>query len=241
MAKTAGRKPRKRQASSKQANGGTKGGMWPWYVAGVMSVSAAIAYDHRTEIMQMAMPFYTASIVKARPAEKREKTADHRVEKAVEKPRGKGIEASVDHPVPALALPTPDTRPVEQAALDLTSHKPGGFYFCTETFENCVVDGDTFWYGRQKVEIADIRAPRIKQAKCDNERKLGSLAKKRLWEILNAGDVRLAAAGDGKIAASSAGVRVMVGDGRSVGTMLVSEGLALPSADAKQGWCTQQD
>ncbi|HTO30158.1 MAG TPA: hypothetical protein VL202_03095 [Pararhizobium sp.] len=228
MAKTAARKPRKRRASRKQA----KGGMWLWYLAGILSVSAVVAYDRRAEILPMAKPFYTASIATNRPAEKREKPVEHRVERKSEKPVQKVSEARVDHPVPALALPTPDTRPVEQAALDQTARKPASFYFCTETFENCVVDGGTFWYGRRKVEIADIRAPRIKQAKCDNERKLGSLAKRRLWEILNASDVHLAGAG--------AGVRVMAANGQSIGAMLVSEGLAYPKANGKQGWCTQQ-
>lgn len=229
MAKTAARKPRKRRVTAKQA----KGGMWHWYLAGILSVGAVVAYDHRAEIMPMAAPFYTASIAKVQPAEKRERMVEHRVERNAEKSVRKVIEADADHPVPALALPTPDSRPVEQAALDQTPRRPGSFVFCTETFENCVVDGGTFWYGRRKVEIADILAPRIKQAKCDNERKVGSLAKRRLWEILNAGDVHLAA-GDGK------GARVMVANGQSAGAVLVSEGLAFPKAEGKQRWCSQQ-
>jgi hypothetical protein len=229
MAKTAARKPRKRRASTKQA----KGGMWHWYLAGILSVGAVVAYDHRAEIMPMATPFYTASIAKVQPAEKREKSPEHRVEQKAEKPPQKVIEARVDHPVPALALPMPDTRPVEQAALDQTPRMAGSFVFCTETFENCVVDGGTFWYGRRKVEIADILAPRIKQAKCDNERKVGSLAKRRLWEILNAGEVHLAG-GNG------AGARVMVANGQSAGAVLVSEGLAFPKSEDKRGWCTQR-
>ena len=38
MAKTAARKGQKRRSGRKQA----KGGMWPWYLAGVLSVSAAV-------------------------------------------------------------------------------------------------------------------------------------------------------------------------------------------------------
>ena len=92
----------------------------------------------------------------------------------------------------------PAMRPAEQAAVDVgalksidgqktigaqntAGRKPGTFYFCTETLENCVVDGGTFWYGRRKIQISGIQAPKIKQAKCDNQLKLGSLAKKRLW------------------------------------------------------------
>lgn len=218
MAKTAVRKGQKRRTSRKQ----TKASMWPWYLAGVLSVSAVLAYEHRAAILPVAAPFYTASIAKPRPLEKRsvpEKQVEPRL--AVAKP--------------ALAMPA--MRPVEQAALQPpvsvdSGRKPGTFYFCTETLENCVVDGGTFWYGRRKVQISGIQAPRIKQAKCDNERKLGSLAKKRLWEILNAGDVQLASV-------SGSGAEVTVGRGRSIGDMLVSEGLAQRTSGGKQGWCAQ--
>jgi len=223
MAKTAGRKGHKRRTGRKQA----KGAMWPWYLAGVLSVSAAVAYDHRAEIAPMAAPFYTASIAKPRPVETR-------------------AERQPDKARPALAMPKPGARPVEQAALEPPARitgegnsrdsGPGTYYFCTVTLENCVVDGGTFWYGRQKIQIADIEVPRIKQAKCDNERKFGSLAKRRLWEILNAGEVRLAAAG-GKAGAQNA--RVTVGAGRSIGDMLVAEGLARHRADGKRGWCAE--
>ncbi|OBZ96486.1 hypothetical protein ADU59_07760 [Pararhizobium polonicum] len=224
MAKTAARKGQKRRTSRKQS----KGSMWPWYLAGVLSIGAAVGYEHRAEIMPMAAPFYTASIAKPRPVEK-QPAVERRVEKT--------------QPVAKPALAMPAIRPAGQPPVDVASlktvgeekavgGKPGAFYFCTETLENCVVDGGTFWYGRRKVQIADIQAPRIKQAKCDNERKLGSLAKKRLWEILNAGDVQLAGA-------SGADARVTVGQGRSIGDMLVSEGLAHRRADGKQGWCAQ--
>lgn len=224
MAKTAVRKGQKRRTSRKQ----TKTSMWPWYLAGVLSVSAVLGYEHRAQILPMTAPFYTASIAKPRPVEK-QSAPERRVEKT--QPSAK----------PALAMPA--VRPVEQAAVDVGSlkivgeqtaagRKPGTFYFCTETLENCVVDGGTFWYGRRKIQIADIQAPKIKQAKCDDERKLGSLAKKRLWELLNAGEVQLASV-------SGQNAQVTVGQGRSIGDMLVSEGLARRPSGGKQGWCAQ--
>ena len=224
MAKTAVRKGQKRRTSRKQ----TKTSMWPWYLAGVLSVSAVLGYEHRAQILPMTAPFYTASIAKPRPVEK-QSAPEKRVEKS--QPSAK----------PALAMPA--VRPVEQAVVDVGSlkivgeqtaagRKPGTFYFCTETLENCVVDGGTFWYGRRKIQIADIQAPKIKQAKCDDERKLGSLAKKRLWELLNAGEVQLASV-------SGQNAQVIVGQGRSIGDMLVSEGLARRPSGGKQGWCAQ--
>ncbi|MCV9997483.1 hypothetical protein OE766_04420 [Pararhizobium sp. YC-54] len=230
MAKAAVRKGQKRRAGRKQA----KASMWPWYLAGVMSVSAVLAYDHRAEILPMATPFYTASIAKPRPVEKHF-APEKRVEKTPQIAK------------PALARLA--MRPVEQAAVDVgalksidgqktigeqrtVGRKPGTFYFCTETLENCVVDGGTFWYGRRKIQISGIQAPKIKQAKCDNERKLGSLAKKRLWEILNTGDVQVAGV-------SGQDAQVTAGQGRSVGDMLVLEGLARRASGGKQGWCAQ--
>jgi endonuclease YncB( thermonuclease family) len=224
MAKTAAGKGQKRRTGRKQ----TKTSMWPWYLAGVLSVSAVLAYDHRAQILPITAPFYTASIGKPRPVEK-QSTPEKRA--GTTQPSAK----------PALAMPA--MRPVGQAAVDVgalktideqktAGRKPGTFYFCTETLENCVVDGGTFWYGRRKIQIADIQAPKIKQAKCDDERKLGSLAKKRLWEILNAGEVQLAGV-------SGQNAQVTVGQGRSIGDMLVSEGLARRPSGGKQGWCAQ--
>ena len=224
MAKTAVRKGQKRRTGRKQ----TRTSMWPWYLAGALSVSAVLAYDHRAQILPMAAPFYTASIAKPRPVDK---------QPAPEK----RVQTSQSAAKPALAMPA--MRPVEQAAVNVgalktvdeqkpSGRKPGTFYFCTETLENCVVDGGTFWYGRRKIQIADIQAPKIKQAKCDDERKLGSLAKKRLWEILNAGEVQLASV-------SGQNTQVTVGQGRSIGDMLVSEGLARRTSGGKPGWCAQ--
>lgn len=228
MAKAAARKGRKRTTKSKAA----KGGMWPWYLAGIVSVGAVFAYDHRADLLPMAEPIHTASVTHSvvRPQP---------LEQQAEKPP--------ERRKPALALPTPGVRPfaqseeraVEQAMFtppaDLpgTAGKPGRFHFCTQSFENCVVDGGTFWYGRRQVSLAGVETPRIKQAKCDNERKLGSLAKRRLWQLLNDGEVRLAPSGSGKATAAV----VTVGSGRSVSDVLVAEGLAFAKTGAKPGWC----
>ena len=223
MAKTPARKGQKRRPSRKQA----KGGMWHWYLAGALSIGGAVAYDHRAEWMPMAEPFYTASIAKPQPVEKR---ADTRTARKAETAAVKAK--------PALALPMPGVRPVEMAALDdadrkPVGRKPGQFYFCTVTLENCVVDGDTFWYGKRKIAIADIVAPSIKQAKCEDERKLGSLAKKRLWEMLNSGEVQVASS-DG-----SSSARVTVGGRRSIGDVLLSEGLARRKSSGSGSWCAK--
>ena len=38
---------------------------------------------------------------------------------------------------------------------------------------NCVVDGDTFWIGGEKVRIAGIDAPETHPPRCDDEARLG--------------------------------------------------------------------
>ena len=238
MARAARKKTQKRRTSRKQA----KGGMWSWYLAGLLTVATVVAYEHRAQIVPMADAFYTASVKRQEPAPKRHdnRSTEKRTTSPLAEPRvAKSVLARVPLPPEGLtqqaalpsAMPAPGMRPVEVAAYNPGGGKAGKFYFCTESLENCVVDGGTFWYGRRKIEIADIRAPKIKQARCESERKLGSLAKKRLWEILNSGDVELAAASSGQ------GARVTVGQGRSIGDMLVAEGLARRQADAKHGWC----
>ena len=241
MARAAAKKTRKRRTSRKQA----KGGMWHWYLAGLLTVGSVVAYDHRAQIMPMADAFYTASVTEQRPAVKERDRRQS--EKTAKQPPVRSAATNSALGRPALppegltqqaslpsSMPTPGMRPAEAVGGEPgAAGKAGKFYFCTETLENCVVDGGTFWYGRQQVRIADIRAPKIKQARCDNERKLGSLAKKRLWEILNSGTVELAAATTGQ------GARVPVGQGRSIGDMLVAEGLARRQADGKDGWCGQ--
>lgn len=197
--------------------------MGRWYLAGILVIGGIFAYDHRTDLISFTSPLQTASIPKSAPAQKQIEQASRREVQAK----------------PALALPTPGTRPSEQvpvppvaigtASLTASEPRTGAYYFCTQTLENCIVDGGTFWYGRQKVDVADIRTPRIKQAKCDNERKLGSQARRRLWELLNADGVRVSMQGSDAVILSSAG--------RSAGDILMSEGLAQPRSAANPGWC----
>jgi len=38
---------------------------------------------------------------------------------------------------------------------------------------DCVVDGDTFWFRRQKIRMADIYAPELSPPRCANELQRG--------------------------------------------------------------------
>lgn len=102
---------------------------------------------------------------------------------------------------------------------------------------NCVVDGDTFWAGGEKVRLADINAPETARAGCAEERALGQRAKLRLLALLNAGPFTLEIAGPATDRYGRA-LRVARRHGRSLGDVLVSEGLAEPWRGRRSDWCT---
>ncbi|WP_425314238.1 hypothetical protein [Shinella curvata] len=72
-----------------------------------------------------------------------------------------------------------------------TAHADGlsaNFTLCGERRRvNCVADGDTFWFQRQKIRIADIDATELSPPRCAYEQEKGEAAKRRLLVLLNAG------------------------------------------------------
>lgn len=100
----------------------------------------------------------------------------------------------------------------------------------------CVVDGDTFWLGGEKIRIADINAPETREAACPAERVLGEAAKRRLAELLGAGRFTLEIRGRATDRYGRA-LRVVGRDGRSLGSVLVAEGLAEPWRGKRSDWC----
>ena len=123
--------------------------------------------------------------------------------------------------VPAFALETASSR-------FTFCHSGGGV--------NCVVDGDTFWMSGEKVRIADIDTPETHSPRCEAERALGARATRRLQALLNAGAFstrRIDRERDryGRL------LRIVTRDGRSIGSMLVAEGLTRPWTGSRQPWC----
>ena len=100
--------------------------------------------------------------------------------------------------------------------------------------DNCVVDGDTFWLGGEKIRIENIDAPETDQAQCATERQLGERAKVRLRALLNSGELQLRRAGRDRYDRTLA--RVTVGS-RDVGSILIAEGLARTYGDGRRPWC----
>ena len=101
---------------------------------------------------------------------------------------------------------------------------------------NCVVDGDTFWFDSQKIRIADIDTPELSLPRCEAEREKGEVAKARLLVLLNAGKFSLSTGlrDEDKYGRK---LRTVTRAGRSLGSMLVDEGLARRWDGARHPWC----
>ena len=112
-----------------------------------------------------------------------------------------------------------------------------GFGFChIGGGTNCVVDGDTIRLGGEKIRVADIDAPETHDFRCAEERDLGTRAARRLQQLLNGGAVSLQAI-DRDEDRYGRKLRVVLVDGRSVGDLLVGEGLARPYEGGRRPWC----
>lgn len=105
----------------------------------------------------------------------------------------------------------------------------------TGTRSDCVVDGDTVWFGRTKVRIENIDTPEIGQAKCPYERKLGERARDRLLAILNARAYQVIYIGRSDRFGRPL-VRIAI-NGQDIGDQLVAEGLARKWEGRRKPWC----
>jgi len=111
------------------------------------------------------------------------------------------------------------------------------FALCAEPPRTtCVVDGDTFWLGGEKIRIADINAPETHSAACPAEQALGEKATWRLVALLNAGPFTLEIEGRTSDRYGRA-LRVVKRGNRSLGEQLVSEGLAETWKGKRSDWC----
>lgn len=101
-----------------------------------------------------------------------------------------------------------------------------------------VVDGDTFWHGGDKIRIADIDTPETHPPRCAYEAQLGAEATQRLDELLAEGPFELRPTGGRDVDRYGRKLRLVVRDGRSLGGVLVAEGLARPWTGRREPWCT---
>ncbi|OYW84093.1 MAG: nuclease [Sphingobium sp. 32-64-5] len=140
------------------------------------------------------------------------------------------IAAAVGALIGAASLAIPTSAPVKDEIVRSFTlcHTGGG--------TNCVVDGDTIWLDGQKIRIADIDAPETHPSRCDREAELGRRATERLHVLVNAGPFTVATLGR---ATDRYGrkLRVLTREGRSLGDLLVAEGLARTWTGRREPWC----
>jgi micrococcal nuclease len=101
---------------------------------------------------------------------------------------------------------------------------------------SCVIDGDTFRLDGQSIRIADINTPEVRKPKCAREAALAGRATLRLQSLLNAGPFEVrSGVRDSDVYGRK--LRTTHRGNRSLGMILVAEGLAHEWAGFKQSWC----
>lgn len=120
---------------------------------------------------------------------------------------------------------------------EVDSPEPRRFEICVSVKQDCVVDGDTIYMSGTMIRVADIDAPEVNNPQCEFERQLADQATFRLMELLNEGEVSALPIGDRDEDQYGRKLRVLVRDGRSLGDILVSEGLARTWTGRREPWC----
>jgi endonuclease YncB( thermonuclease family) len=103
--------------------------------------------------------------------------------------------------------------------------------------ENCVIDGDTFYFEHQSIRIADIDTPEVNPPRCEEEARLGKEATDRLLQLLNSGPFELETIGNRDEDQFGRKLRVVTRSGRSLGEVLTDEGLARTWTGRRLPWC----
>jgi endonuclease YncB( thermonuclease family) len=101
-----------------------------------------------------------------------------------------------------------------------------------------VIDGDTFDTGGIRVRVADIDTPEVR-GRCAYETALAARATARMRTLLAAGAFELRPLADGRDEdVYGRKLRIVTRGGRSLGDVLVAEGLARTWSGRREPWCT---
>uniref|UniRef100_A0A7C1SWR2 Nuclease n=1 Tax=Agrobacterium albertimagni TaxID=147266 RepID=A0A7C1SWR2_9HYPH len=235
------RAPAKRRKSSRSSAGQ---GMTSWLAILAVVAGGIALYDNRAVVMKQVSPLLSKE--RSVAANPKLKSDTSREKQPQPQPQSKTQATTAKAPVPPAAVgvvkaAVPPVRPATGATetAQLTGENfSGKFYFCgTSGLDNCVMSGDTFWYRKTKIVLADIAAPRTDGAACQQERDRGFAAKVRLKDLLSSGRFDLQTLKVQSAGAAPGVMRVATRDGRSLGSILVSEGLAKPRMARQQSWC----
>ncbi|RVK15123.1 thermonuclease family protein [Sinorhizobium medicae] len=240
--------PKRRKRSTRRKS--SQNGMGRCYLAAAIIVGGIVAYDHRGELDRLASTSQLTALLS--PDEELTEKKVQAKKNAEKRPPKKVELATIPIPVrpkehtgsiaqKAALIPPAPVKPPVAHSLEQAGQRPpesDTFFFCGIRHDNCVLDGDTFLFNGQRILIADIDAPETKLAKCDEERSRGSYAKARLRELLNAGNFALVAS-ESAPGDEPGKRRLVVRNGRSLGDILISEGLAKKRSGRPQSWCGQ--
>lgn len=231
------RAPAKRRKSSRSSAGP---GMTSWLVILAVVAGGIALYDNKAAVLKELSPLLSKErSVAASPTPKPDTRRDKQPQPKTQSTAAKGPVPPASVGVTKAAVPAsrPAVASTETAALTGENFS-GKFYFCgTSGLDNCVMSGDTFWYRKTKIVLADIAAPRTDGAACQQERDRGFAAKVRLKDLLSSGHFDLETLKVQAAGATPGVMRVATRDGRSLGSILVSEGLAKPRMARRQSWC----
>ncbi|MDN3646607.1 thermonuclease family protein [Pontixanthobacter aestiaquae] len=137
-------------------------------------------------------------------------------------------------PPPSEASATAKSDAVAEAESDKISAK---FGICGEgPRSTCVVDGDTIWLHGTKIRIADINTPEVSNPGCAAEANLGHDATRRLANLLNEAPFSVLTI-DRDEDQYGRKLRIISRSGRSLGAVLVAEGLAEEWNGVRRNWC----
>jgi endonuclease YncB( thermonuclease family) len=105
-----------------------------------------------------------------------------------------------------------------------------------ESGTNCVGDAETSHLNGSKVRIADIDAPETHDYHCRSELELGERAARELQTLLNSGAVTMTPIERDRDVYGRLLRNVQV-NGRDVGAVLISDGVARAYAGGRRPWC----
>lgn len=103
---------------------------------------------------------------------------------------------------------------------------------------NCVVDGDTLYVHGDKIRLSDINTPELFSPQCGREAQLAAQAQQRLTQLLNQGPIEIKSTFGRDEDVYGRKLRKITRDGKSLGDILVAEGLAHKWRGYKQSWCS---
>lgn len=258
--KSGARKPggARRTPSRKGANSG--GSLLPWVGALVLVVGGVSVYDHRQNLPGWVNSTFGSGAKNIARLEGKTANEGPIPPESVPTPALRALNpvplppATTMTPTEAMIPRSRDPAPLPPATTLVSGQTVGSvtpvtidrkpvsarFYYCgTSGLDNCVVDGDTFWLNKTKIRVADIDAPETEQARCKSERDRGFAAKVRLRELLNAGGFEVESFGTRDVDQYGRKLRVVTRNGRSLGGIMVEEGLARPWTGHRMPWCNE--